>query len=45
MRGDFSNVLERVEDIEKRPQKRYDVIVNSIITALAGGFAGFLIGR
>lgn len=43
MRRDFANVLERVENIEKRPQKRYDVLINSGITALVSGFAGFLI--
>jgi len=43
MRSDFSNVLERVQTIEDRPQKRYDVIVNSIITALCGGLAGYVL--
>lgn len=43
MRSDFSNVLERVQVIEERPLKRYDVIINSIITALCGGLAGFLL--
>ena len=43
MRSDFTNVLERVHTIEERPLKRYDVIVNSIITALCGGLAGYLI--
>ncbi len=42
MRSDFTNVLERVETIEKRPVKRYDVLVNSSITALISGLAGFL---
>ena len=42
MRSDFTNVLERVENIEKRPIKRYDVLVNSSITALISGLAGFL---
>lgn len=43
MRSDFANVLERVETIENRPLKRYDVIVNSSITAVASGLAGYLI--
>ena len=43
MRSDFSNVLERVHSIEERPLKRYDVIINSIITAICGGLAGYLI--
>ena len=37
------NVLERVHSIEERPLKRYDVIINSIITALCGGLAGYMI--
>ena len=43
MRSDFANVLERVETIEKRPIKRYDVLVNSAITALVSGVLGYLI--
>lgn len=43
MRSDFSNVLKRVETIEKRPAKRYETIVNSVITAVAGGIAGYMI--
>ena len=43
MRSDFTNVLERVETIEQRPVKRYDVLVNSSITALISGVLGYLI--
>jgi len=43
MRSDFTNVLERVETIEKRPIKRYDVLVNSAITAMVSGALGYLI--
>ena len=43
MRSDFTNVLERVETIEKRPINRYDVLVNSSITALISGMLGYLI--
>ncbi len=43
MRSDFTNVLERVENIEKRPAKRYDVLVNSSITAVISGVLGYLI--
>ena len=42
MRNDFTNVIGRVETIEKKPLKRYDVLVNSGITALVSGLAGFL---
>ena len=43
MRSDFTNVLERVETIEQRPVKRYDVLVNSTVTALVSGVLGYLI--
>ena len=43
MRSDFANVLERVQTIEQRPARKYDLIVNSIITALCGGLAGYII--
>jgi len=43
MRSDFNNVLERVQNIEDRPVKRYDTIVNALITALAGGIAGYFL--
>lgn len=43
MRSDFANVLERVETIEQRPVKRYDVLVNSSITAIVSGVLGYLI--
>ena len=42
MRSDFTNVIGRVETIEKKPLKRYDLIVNSGITAIVSGLAGFL---
>ena len=42
MRNDFTNVIGRVETIEKKPLKRYDVLVNSGITAIVSGLAGFL---
>ena len=42
MRSDFTNVIARVETIEKKPLKRYDLIVNSGITAVVNGLAGFL---
>lgn len=43
MRNDFTNVIGRVETIEKKPLKRYDVLVNSGITALVSALAGFLV--
>ncbi len=43
MRSDFTNVLERVENIEQRPVKRYDVLVNSSVTAIVSGVLGYFI--
>ena len=43
MRSDFTNALERVENIEQRPVKRYDVLVNSSVTALVSGVLGYFI--
>ncbi len=43
MRSDFTNVLERVENIEQRPVRRYDVLVNSSVTALVSGVLGYFI--
>jgi len=43
MRSDLANVLERVDTIENRPLKRYDVIANSGITAVVSGILGYLL--
>ena len=43
MRSDFNNVLERVQNIEDRPKRRYDTAVNAVITAFAGGVAGYFL--
>ena len=43
MRSDFTNVLERVENIEQSPVKRYDVLVNSSVTAIVSGVLGYFI--
>ena len=34
MRRDLNELLERILVIEKKPGRRYDVIINAIITAL-----------
>lgn len=43
MRNDFANVLGRVDNIEQKPVKRYELIVNTGITAGISGLAGYLI--
>lgn len=43
MRSDFANVLGRVDNIEQKPAKRYELIVNTGITAVISGLAGYLI--
>ena len=43
MRSDFANVLGRVDNIEQKPVKRYELIVNTGITAGISGLAGYLI--
>ena len=43
MRGDVNDITERVDEIEHRPQKRYDTIITACITALVGGIVGYFI--
>lgn len=42
-RNDVSEIKERVEEVEHRPQKRYDTIVTAIITSIIGGLIGYFI--
>lgn len=43
MREDVSDITSRVDEIEKRPTKRYETVVTAIITALVGGLIGYFI--
>lgn len=43
MRNDFKNVMVRVDEIEGKPKKRYELIITSGITAFVSGFAGYVI--
>ena len=43
MRGDVNDITERVDEIEHRPQKRYDTIITASITAIIGTIIGFLL--
>ena len=40
MRGDVNDITERVDEIEKRPTKRYETVVTAINTAIVGGLLG-----
>lgn len=43
MRRDLNELLERVGYIEKKPAKRYDIILNAIITAVIAAAISFFI--
>ena len=43
MRGDVNDITKRVDEIEHRPQKRYDTIITACITAIIGAIIGFLL--
>lgn len=43
MREDVNNVMERLDEFERRPQKRFDTIVTAVITAIIGGVIGYFL--
>ena len=43
MREDVNDITERVDEIEKRPNKRYETVVGAILTALVGGLIGYFV--
>lgn len=45
MREDLSEVKGRVDTIEGRPAKRWDLVVTTIITAITSGVVGFVISN
>lgn len=44
MRRDVNDMDERLSEVERKPQKRYDTIVTAFITALVGGLIGYFLG-
>jgi hypothetical protein len=42
-RNDVSEIKDRVEEVEHRPQKRYDTIVTAIITGIIGALIGYFL--
>ena len=43
MREDVNDITERVDEIEKKPNKRYETVVTAVITALVGGLIGYFV--
>ena len=43
LREDSTRTIERIEDLEKKPIKRYDTVITAILTALCGGVVGYLL--
>ena len=43
LREDFKKVDERLEDLEKKPIKRYELFVTAFLTAVCSGIAGYLL--
>ena len=43
MREDVNDITSRVDEIEKRPAKRYETVVTAIITAIVGGLIGYFV--
>ena len=43
MREDVSDITSRVDEIEKRPTKRYETVVGAIITVLVGAVIGYVV--
>ena len=43
MREDVNDITERVDEIEKKPNKRYETVVGAIITVLVGAVIGYIV--
>lgn len=43
LREDYVKADERIEDLEKKPAKRYETFVTALLTALCSGLAGYLL--
>lgn len=44
MRKDVNDTINRVDEIEQKPQKRYETVVTAIITTLVSVIVGFIVG-
>ena len=45
MREDLNDVKERVDIIEEKPAKRWDLVVTTVVTALVSGLFGMLLSN
>ena len=43
LREDYAKADERIEELEKKPIKRYEMILTAFLTAICGGVAGYLL--
>lgn len=43
MRGDVNDITSRVDEIERRPSKRYETAVAALITAVIGAVIGYFL--
>jgi DNA repair exonuclease SbcCD ATPase subunit len=43
MRQDVNDTIDRVDEIEHRPQKRYDTIITAVITSVIGVIIGYFL--
>ena len=43
LREDYAKADERIEDLEKKPIKRYETVLTAILTAICGGVVGYLL--
>jgi predicted nuclease with TOPRIM domain len=43
LREDYVKADERIEELEKKPVKRYETVVTAFLTALCSGVAGYLL--
>lgn len=44
MREDVNDITDRVDDIEKKPTKRYETVVTACLTSVVTAVVGFVIG-
>lgn len=45
MRTDINKMQTDIDEIKAKPSKRYELAVTSVITALTGGIAGYIISN
>lgn len=43
LREDYMKADERIEELEKKPIKRYETVITAMLTAICGGVIGYLV--